>query len=189
VVDTLPALANVVAVAVGGSRAMGRELPDGDWDLGIYYRGTFDADGARTRPRRDGGRSRAMGRLVNEGAWLSLGGERVDLLYRDLDVVSHWMREAEVGRFEVERVAGYVAGMPTYVLAAEVAVCKILHGDLPPAGLPERAAAIRAARAALGARSLAAGGRESDGGRGSHDVLSAVLDCGDRRFVGRARLR
>ena len=58
------------------------------------------------------------GRLVNGGAALTVEGERVDLLYRDLEVVEHWRAEAEVsGRFEVDRVEGYVAGMATYVLA------------------------------------------------------------------------
>jgi hypothetical protein len=48
------------------------------------------------------------GRLVNGGAWLTVEGQRVALLYRDLDVVRHWSEEAEAGRYEVDRVEGYL---------------------------------------------------------------------------------
>jgi hypothetical protein len=39
-------------------------------------------------------------------------GQRVDLFYRDLDAVRHWVEEAEAGRYEVDRVEGYLAGWP-----------------------------------------------------------------------------
>lgn len=39
----LVALPGVLAVALGGSRARGTHRPDSDWDLGVYYRGGFDA--------------------------------------------------------------------------------------------------------------------------------------------------
>jgi hypothetical protein len=32
-------------------------------------------------------------------AWLQVDGRRVDLHYRDLDDVEHWLAEAHVGRF------------------------------------------------------------------------------------------
>jgi hypothetical protein len=44
----------------------------------------------------------AWGRLANGGAWLTVEDQRVDLLYRDLDVVRHWIDEAEAGRYEVD---------------------------------------------------------------------------------------
>jgi hypothetical protein len=90
-------LPNVVAVALGGSRAAGRERRDSDWDLGIYYRHSFDADSLRSLGFEgtvvDPGE---WGRLVNGGAWLTIGHERVDLLYRDIDFVTHWTEEAPV---------------------------------------------------------------------------------------------
>jgi hypothetical protein len=63
--------------------------------------------------------------------------QRVDLLYRDLDVVQHWLEEAEAGRYEVEQVDGYLAGMATYVLAGELAVAELLAGELPRPGFPD----------------------------------------------------
>jgi hypothetical protein len=77
-----------------------------------------------------------MGRLVNGGAWLVVDGRRVDLLYRDVDFVEYWINEANHGRYDVDRVYGFVTGMPTYVLAAELAVGRILHGRLPRPSFP-----------------------------------------------------
>jgi hypothetical protein len=71
------------------------------------------------------------GRIVNGGAWLEVERERVDLLYRDLDDVEHWLSEADAGRFEIDRVGGHVAGLPTYVLAGELALGTVLRGALP----------------------------------------------------------
>jgi Fibronectin type III-like domain len=45
----------------------------------------------------------AWGRLVNGGGWLTMEDQRVDLLYRDLDVVRRWLEEAEAGRYEVDQ--------------------------------------------------------------------------------------
>jgi predicted nucleotidyltransferase len=122
----------VRAVTLGGSRARGVARPDSDWDIGLYYRGGIDTDAIRelgyaghvTAPGE-------WGRIVNGGAWLEVERERVDLLYRDLDVVEHWIAEADAGRFEIDRVGGHVAGLPTYVLAGELALGTVLRGSLP----------------------------------------------------------
>jgi hypothetical protein len=109
------------------------------------------------------------GRLVNGGAWLTVEGERVDLLYREVAVVEHWMREAEAGRYEVDDVEGYVAGMATYVLAGELALGKTLVGDLPRPSFPEALRETAPMRWYASARfSLA--------------VAEAVADAGDVGF-------
>ncbi len=41
-VPRLAELPGVVAVALGGSRALGTARLDSDWDIGLYYRGRFD---------------------------------------------------------------------------------------------------------------------------------------------------
>jgi hypothetical protein len=71
------------------------------------------------------------GRIVNGGAWLTVDGTKIDLIYRDLDQVLRWIAAAEDGRFEIEREVGYVAGIATYVLAGELALGRVLAGDLP----------------------------------------------------------
>jgi predicted nucleotidyltransferase len=136
--DKLARIGGVTAVALGGSRAAGTHTPDSDWDFGLYYRGSIDVaairslghDGVVVEPGE-------WGRLMNGGAWRTINGARVDLLYRDLDVVSHWVSEAEAGRYERDHVEGYVCGMPTYVLAGELALCRVLHGRLPRPKYPE----------------------------------------------------
>ncbi len=138
IADRLAEIPGVEAVALGGSRARGAGRDDSDWDFGLYYRGEIDVEAVRglgfqgeiVEPG-------TWGRLVNGGAWLVVDGHRVDLLYRDLDFVRHWAEEAEMGRFEVDLVEGYVAGMPTYVLAGELALAKVLVGELPFPRFPE----------------------------------------------------
>jgi hypothetical protein len=78
------------------------------------------------------------GAIVNGGAWLTVDGTRVDLIYRDLAQVRHWTAEAQAGRFEIQREVGYVAGIATYILAGELALGRVLAGDLPRPAFPDR---------------------------------------------------
>ena len=55
---------------------------------------------------------------------------------RDLDAVEHWVAEASEGRFEIDAVNGWLAGMATYVLVGELATCEALGGGLPRPGFP-----------------------------------------------------
>jgi hypothetical protein len=85
----------------------------------------------------------SWGRLMNGGGSLTVEGRRIDLVYRDLDFVAHWVAEATEGRYEVDEVEGWLAGMATYVLAGELAIADSLGGELPrpefPAPLRETA--------------------------------------------------
>jgi hypothetical protein len=135
----LAAIPGVVAVTLGGSRAAGTAVEGSDWDFGLYYQGSIDRAGIAAL----GWPGRVFapgewGRIVNGGAWLTIGGTKVDLIYRDLDEVLHWTAAAQVGRFEIEREVGYVAGIATYVLAGELALGKVLAGDLPRPGFPPK---------------------------------------------------
>ncbi|MFH8660305.1 nucleotidyltransferase family protein [Streptomyces afghaniensis] len=137
--DRLAALPAVRAVTLGGSRAQGTERPDSDWDLAIYYRGAFDPEDLRAVGWE--GEVSELGAwgggVFNGGAWLTVDGRRVDVHYRDLDVVDHEVAEAEEGRFRVEPLMFHLAGIPTYLLAAELAINKVLRGELPrPAAYP-----------------------------------------------------
>jgi hypothetical protein len=51
--------------------------------------------------------------------------------------VSHWITQAAADRFDIDSVHGYVAGMATYVLAGELALCRVLHGELPRPSFPD----------------------------------------------------
>jgi nucleotidyltransferase-like protein len=135
----LAAIPSVLAVTLGGSRADGTNRPDSDWDFGLYYRGNLNSDDIRAlgwsgqvfAPGEWGGG------VMNGGAWLRVDAQRVDIIYRDLDTVEHWMAEAQQGRFKVERLPFYLAGIPTYVLVGELALCDVLIGDLPRPKFPQ----------------------------------------------------
>lgn len=135
-VNELATMRGVVAVVLGGSHAVGSNDDSSDWDLGLYYRGEIDltALAARGVVHPPG----SWGRLMNGGAWLQCDGLRVDVLLRDLDIVEHWMRRAAEGEFEVDALLGYVAGIPTYTLAAELASCRVLQGTIPASTYPPK---------------------------------------------------
>ncbi|NNH72304.1 nucleotidyltransferase domain-containing protein [Nocardia uniformis] len=139
VADQLAVLPAVEAVALGGSRAQGTHAPDSDWDFGVYYRGDFDP--ADLRAIGWEGQVFGVGEwgagVFNGGAWLSIDGRKVDLLYRDLDVVEHELAEAEAGRFHWEPLMFHLAGIPSYLVVAELAVNKVLRGELPSPSFPE----------------------------------------------------
>jgi hypothetical protein len=132
-------LPGVVAVTLGGSRAGETAREETDWDFGLYYRGRISADDVRALGfEGEVVEPGEWGRLVNGGARLTVEGQRVDLRYRDLEVVEHWLAEGEAGHYEVDRVDGYVAGLATYVLAGELALDEVLVGELPRPAFSER---------------------------------------------------
>lgn len=138
-VDRLADLRGVEAVALGGSRAQGAHHADSDWDLGVYYRGPFDPADVRDL----GYRGTVVeigewgGGVFNGGAWLSLDGTTVDLLWRDLDTVDHEIAEASAGRWHLEPLMFHLTGIPTYLLLAELNGNQVLIGELPRPSYPE----------------------------------------------------
>lgn len=153
VADRLAGLPAVHAVALGGSRAEDTRTPDPgsphgederDWDFAVYYRGAFDP--ADLRALGWEGEVSALGAwgggVFNGGAWLTVDGRHVDVHYRDLDIVEHELAEARAGRFHWEPLMFHLAGIPSYLLVAELAVNRVLHGTLERPRYPE---ALRAA--------------------------------------------
>jgi hypothetical protein len=170
--DRLARLPGVVAVTLGGSRAAGEATPESDWDFGLYYRGTIDpADVVALGGRGEVFAPGAWGPIVNGGAWLEIDGAKVDLIYRDLDDVAFWVAEAEAGRFRIDREVGYVAGIATYVLAGELALAKVLRGDLPRPVFPD---ALRSS-APPSWINIAAGALHVAGGAAGRDDRVACL--------------
>ncbi|WP_200305123.1 nucleotidyltransferase domain-containing protein [Streptomyces adelaidensis] len=210
VADRLAALPTVRAVALGGSRAQGTDGPDSDWDLAVYYRGPFDpadlrAVGWEGEVSEIGGWG---GGVFNGGAWLAIDGRRVDVHYRDLDVVERELAEAEEGRFHVEPLLFHLAGIPSYLLVAELAVNHVLRGDLPrPAAYPDRLRTTAAerwhgtARATLayakanhatkGRLTEVAGAIGTAAAQAAHGVLAARGEwvTNEKRLLERAGLR
>ena len=141
----LAGLPSVEAVTLGGSRAEGTHRPDSDWDFSIYYRGRFDPQTLRDlgwpgEVFEVGGWSKGV---FNGGAWLEIDGRKSDVHYRDLDVVDREIAASRDGQFDIEPLSFHLAGVPSYLALAELAVRRVLHGQLPapeyPTALRERA--------------------------------------------------
>ncbi|GCD98491.1 nucleotidyltransferase domain-containing protein [Embleya hyalina] len=147
VTQRLAALPGVAAVALGGSRAQGRHRPDSDWDFAVYYRDGFTPDAIRGLgwPGEVSEFGAWGGGVFNGGARLTVEDRAIDLHYRELADVERRLAEAREGRFEVERLMFHLAGVPTYLVVAELAVNRVLFGDLPRPSYP--AALRRAAHA------------------------------------------
>ena len=137
-IDTLSAIPGVVAVVLGGSRQLGCHDERSDWDIGLYYRDTVDltvlAERGTVYP------PGSWGRVMNGGAWLQCGGLSIDVLLRNLTAVEEWTDRAERGDFDVDALLGYLAGIPTYVVAAELSSCTVVHGELTAVSFPQRLA-------------------------------------------------
>jgi hypothetical protein len=138
----------VEAVTIGGSRATETADESSDWDVGVYYRGAIDlAPLTRYGEVHPPG---SWGRVMNGGAWLSLGGTKVDVLLRELGVALYWTGQARLGLYEVDALLGYIAGVPTYSLMAELALNRTVNGLLPEAGeYPDALSHVGARRWAL----------------------------------------
>ncbi|WP_228495134.1 nucleotidyltransferase domain-containing protein [Clavibacter sp. VKM Ac-2873] len=132
VADALASVPGVRGVALGGSRAQGISRPDSDWDVAVYYRGSFDPDDLRAlgwpgvlSPR--GG----WGPVFDGGGALRVDGRTVDVHYRDLDAIDAVHAEALAGRFTIETLLFHQAGLPSTILLAEVGVNRALRGEVP----------------------------------------------------------
>ena len=145
VCDRLAGLPGIEAVCLGGSRTQGTHRPDSDWDFSVYYRGRFEPQALRDigwpgEVFEVGGWSKGV---FNGGAWLEIDGRRSDVHYRDLDVVDREIAASREGQFDIEPLSFHLAGVSSYLALAELAVRRVLHGQLPapeyPTALRERA--------------------------------------------------
>jgi hypothetical protein len=177
--------------------------------LAVYYRGAFDPEDLRALgwPGEVSEIGGWGGGVFNGGAWLTIEGRRVDVHYRDLDVVEHVWAEAEEGRFHVEPLMFHLAGIPTYLLVAELAINQVLRGELrrpsayPPAlrkNAPERwygmatatLAYAKAGHAPKGALTQVAGAIAVAATQTAHAVLAARGEwvTNEKRLLERAGL-
>jgi predicted nucleotidyltransferase len=128
----LGAIRGVRAVALGGSHARGRALPGSDIDLGLYYSEAdpFSIESVRTLAEEVNDTAGPVvtdfygwGPWVNGGAWLTIGGQRVDFIYRNLEQVERVIADAEAGRYEVHYLQQPPFGFFSGTYLGELAVC------------------------------------------------------------------
>ena len=156
----LSSVAGIVAVVLGGSRARGTHRPDSDIDLGLYYRGSLDLVALQSLAAAHTGEPAEItspggwGPWVNGGGWLTIQGERVDWIYRDLDRVHRVWGDCQAGRYEVGIQAGHPLGFYSHAYAGEAALCRVLAD--PSSELTALQAQARQYPAALGDALVAA---------------------------------
>ncbi len=143
-VAELAALPGVVGVVLGGSHARGFAREGSDVDLGLLYRDEHPIDVGAVRALaarwHDGAQPVVSGLYewgpwVNGGAWLTLRGQRVDLLYRSIDRLEREIATAREGRHEIHFAQQPPFGFWSGTLLGECA-CALPLSD--PAGHSER---------------------------------------------------
>jgi predicted nucleotidyltransferase len=128
----LGSLKGIKAVVLGGSHARGRAQPGSDIDLYIFYSDTDPfaiqsirelAESVNDNPEPVVTNFYGWGPWVNGGAWLTIGGQRVDFLYRSLEHVERVIDEAEAGRHELDYSQQPPFGFFSGAYLGEIAVC------------------------------------------------------------------
>src|SRR5262245_6163071 len=122
----------MLAVVLGGSHARGRSQPGSDIDLGLIYSEAvpFSIESVRElagavndTPGPVVTDFYGWGPWVNGGAWLTVGGQRVDFLYRSLEHVERVIADAEAGRYELHYLQQPPFGFFSATYLGEVATC------------------------------------------------------------------
>ena len=130
--ERLSGINGVKAVVLGGSHARGRARPESDIDLGIFYSETapFSVEKIRELSQAINDAPAPVvtdfygwGPWVNGGAWLTVGGQRVDFIYRNLEQVERVITDAEAGRYEVHYLQQPPFGFFSGIYLGEIAVC------------------------------------------------------------------
>ena len=106
----LGAIRGIKAVVLGGSHARGRALPGSDIDLGILYSEAAPFSIQSIRELAEAVNDAAgpvvagfyeWGPWINGVAWLTIGGQRVDFVYRCLEHLERVIADSEAGRYEL----------------------------------------------------------------------------------------
>ena len=133
----VPAIAEVPgvdAIVLGGSRARGTATANSDYDVILYYSAATQLDTDRLRE--------AIIKLVDKpgaaevtpvgewgpwivgGAWLSIAGRKVDLLYRSSDAVAQVIHSCRVGHVTMDYQPGHPHGFCSAIWMGEIALCQ-----------------------------------------------------------------
>ena len=122
----------VKAVVLGGSHARGRAEPGSDIDLGLFYSEVdpFAVQAVRELAEEVNDTDGTVvtdfygwGPWINGGAWLTIGGQRVDFLYRNLEHLERVITDAEAGRYELDYSQQPPFGFFSATYLGDVAVC------------------------------------------------------------------
>jgi hypothetical protein len=133
----LAAVPGVLAVALGGSRATGAAHAASDTDIGLYFSEHAGLDVPRllevvkslvdeptaARVTEVGG----WGPWIVGGGWLTISGQKVDLLYRPIESVERVIGDCREGRVSMDYQPGHPHGFCSAIWMGEVALCRPLR--------------------------------------------------------------
>ena len=126
------AIHGIKAVVLGGSYARGCAQADSDIDLGLFYSEAAPFSIERLREIAEDLNDTpgpvvtdfyGWGPWVNGGAWLTIGGQRVDFIYRCLEQVEGVITEAEAGRYQLDYTQHAPFGFFSSTYLGEIAIC------------------------------------------------------------------
>lgn len=127
----------VAAIVLGGSRARGSAHPSSDYDIGLYFTAAIPLDTkqlqAAAKAVGDDPAATAVtpigewGPWIVGGAWLSVDGRKVDLLYRNADAVEAVMESCRTGVITMDYQPGHPHGFCSAIWMGEIACCQPLH--------------------------------------------------------------
>ncbi|MGY4568681.1 nucleotidyltransferase domain-containing protein [Bradyrhizobium sp. USDA 3256] len=137
IISVLAAVPGVAAIVLGGSRARGTAHDTSDTDIGLYYRDGTAPDIDRLREAVTGlvddpavahvTPVGEWGPWIVGGAWLTIDGRKVDLLYRSIDRVSAVIDACRNGEISMHYQPGHPHGFCSAIWMGEVALCRALH--------------------------------------------------------------
>ncbi len=136
IVDDLKPVRGLRAVVLGGSYASGSQRADSDIDIGLYYNEKEPLDITHIRaiasqlndtPDPTVTELGKWGTWVNGGAWLTIEGQRLDFLYRNIDFVSATLNHCNAGRIQSDYWQQPAYGFHSYMYCAETAICQPLY--------------------------------------------------------------
>lgn len=119
-------------MVLGGSYARGVARPGSDIDLGILYseKDPFSIQKIRELSGSVNDTPAPVvtdfyewGPWVNGGAWLTVGGQRIDFIYRSLEHIERVIQDAQAGRYEVNYEQQPPFGFFSGTYLGEVAIC------------------------------------------------------------------
>jgi hypothetical protein len=127
----------IAAIVLGGSRARGNAHAASDYDIGLYFTAAAPLDTgqllAAAKAIADNPAATSVtsigewGPWIVGGAWLSVAGHKVDLLYRSAEAVEAVMTSCRAGQVTMDYQPGHPHGFCSAIWMGEIAYCQPLH--------------------------------------------------------------